>query len=44
VRWFFRVGGASGTVAKSMSAYDMAPPSATSRAAGFRRCSTSSST
>jgi hypothetical protein len=24
VRWFFRVGGASGTVAKSMSAYDMA--------------------
>lgn len=23
VRWFFRVGGASGTVAKSMSAYDM---------------------
>lgn len=23
-RWFFRVGGASGTVAKSMSAYDMA--------------------
>ncbi len=22
-RWFFRVGGASGTVAKSMSAYDM---------------------
>ena len=24
VRWFFRVGGASGSVAKSMSAYDMA--------------------
>ena len=24
VRWFFRVGGAAGTVAKSMSAYDMA--------------------
>ncbi len=24
VRWFFRVGGASGTVAKSISAYDMA--------------------
>ncbi len=24
VRWFFRVGGASGTIAKSMSAYDMA--------------------
>ena len=23
-RWFFRVGGAAGTVAKSMSAYDMA--------------------
>ncbi len=23
VRWFFRVGGASGTIAKSMSAYDM---------------------
>lgn len=23
-RWFFRVGGASGTVAKTMSAYDMA--------------------
>src|SRR5271156_5919690 len=23
-RWFFRVGGASGTIAKSMSAYDMA--------------------
>ena len=23
VRWFFRVGGAAGTVAKSMSAYDM---------------------
>ncbi|MDA0752846.1 MAG: hypothetical protein O2964_19275, partial [Verrucomicrobia bacterium] len=22
-RWFFRVGGASGTVAKTMSAYDM---------------------
>ena len=22
-RWFFRVGGASGTIAKSMSAYDM---------------------
>ena len=24
VRWFFQVGGASGTIAKSMSAYDMA--------------------
>src|SRR3954468_2208608 len=24
VRWFFRVGGAAGTVAKSISAYDMA--------------------
>src|SRR3954469_5626440 len=24
VRWFFRVGGAAGTIAKSMSAYDMA--------------------
>src|SRR3954449_488276 len=24
VRWFFRAGGAAGTVAKSMSAYDMA--------------------
>jgi hypothetical protein len=24
VRWFFRVGGAVGTVAKSISAYDMA--------------------
>ncbi len=24
VRWFFRVGAAAGTVAKSMSAYDMA--------------------
>ena len=24
VRWFFRVGGASGTIAKSISAYDMA--------------------
>ena len=24
VRWFFRVGGAAGTVAKTMSAYDMA--------------------
>src|ERR1700681_1471101 len=23
VRWFFRVGGAAGTIAKSMSAYDM---------------------
>ncbi len=23
MRWFFRVGGAAGTVAKSMSAYDM---------------------
>src|SRR5258705_2348034 len=23
-RWFFRVGGASGTIAKAMSAYDMA--------------------
>ena len=23
VRWFFRVGGAAGTVAKSISAYDM---------------------
>src|SRR5512142_1311140 len=23
-RWFFRVGGAAGTIAKSMSAYDMA--------------------
>ena len=23
-RWFFRAGGAAGTVAKSMSAYDMA--------------------
>lgn len=23
VRWFFRVGGASGTIAKSISAYDM---------------------
>ena len=22
-RWFFRVGGASGTIAKTMSAYDM---------------------
>src|SRR5213080_1731691 len=24
VRWFFRAGGAAGTIAKSMSAYDMA--------------------
>ena len=24
MRWFFRVGGAAGTVAKSISAYDMA--------------------
>src|SRR6186997_3314098 len=24
VRWFFRVGGAAGTIAKSVSAYDMA--------------------
>src|SRR3984885_3403002 len=24
VRWFFRVGGAAGTIAKSISAYDMA--------------------
>ena len=24
VRWFFQVGGAAGTIAKSMSAYDMA--------------------
>jgi len=24
VRWFFRVGAAAGTIAKSMSAYDMA--------------------
>jgi hypothetical protein len=23
LRWFFRVGGAAGTIAKSMSAYDM---------------------
>ena len=23
VRWFFRVGGGAGTIAKSMSAYDM---------------------
>ena len=34
VRWFFRVGGASGTVAKSMSAYDMAVSDAIYGSAG----------
>ncbi len=49
VRWFFRVGGAAGTIAKSMSAYDMTVSDAiygkadryVSRA-GCRRCSTTS--
>ena len=49
-RWFFRAGGAAGTVAKTMSAYDMAVSDAiygksdryVSRA-GCRRCSTTSS-
>ena len=49
VRWFFRVGGAAGTIAKSISAYDMTvsdaiygAASATSAARGWRRCSTTS--
>ena len=49
VRWFFRVGGAAGTIAKSISAYDMkvsdaiyGTASATSRASGSRPCSTTS--
>ena len=50
-RWFFRVGGAAGTIAKSISAYDMtvAPTPSTARAPatsagrGSRRCSTTSS-
>jgi hypothetical protein len=44
-RWFFHVGKASGTVAKTISAYDMAvsdaiygPPTATSAASVCRRC------
>ena len=50
VRWFFRVGGAAGTVAKSISAYDMAVSDAVYgkadryvSAGGFRACSTRSS-
>ena len=31
-RWFFHVGGAAGTVAKTMSAYDMAVSDAVNRA------------
>ena len=50
VRWFFRVGGAAGTIAKSMSAYDMAVSDAiygdvrTLRLprSGLSRCSTTS--
>ena len=50
VRWFFRVGGAAGTIAKSMSAYDMAVSDAiygkteryVCRGAARRRCSTTS--
>ena len=34
VRWFFRVGGAAGTVAKSISAYDMAVSDAVLRQGG----------
>jgi hypothetical protein len=34
VRWFFRVGGAAGTVAKSISAYDMAVSDAGVRQSG----------
>jgi hypothetical protein len=50
VRWFFRVGGAAGTIAKSISAYDMkvsdaiyVAASAMSRKADFRQCSTGNS-
>ena len=46
-RWFFRVGGAAGTIAKSISAYDMTVSDAIYGAAGryvsrqrSRRCST----
>ena len=46
-RWFFRVGGAAGTIAKSISAYDMTVSDAiygacgaTSAASAWRRCST----
>ncbi len=50
-RWFFRVGGASGTIAKSISAYDMTVSDSiygarrgTSAASGLeRRCSATSS-
>jgi len=48
-RWFFRVGGAAGTIAKSTSAYDMAVSdaiyghtSAMCRASGCSACSTTS--
>ena len=50
VRWFFRVGGAAGTIAKSISAYDMkvsdaiyGHASAMSRASDCRQCSTGNS-
>ena len=50
VRWFFRVGGAAGTIAKSMSAYDMAVSDAIygqaiamSAGSGSSRCSTMNS-
>ena len=49
-RWFFAVGGAAGTLAKTISAYDMGvsdgiygPTSATSAASVSRPCSTWSS-
>jgi hypothetical protein len=50
VRWFFRVGGAAGTIAKSISAYDVAVSDAVYgkadryvRPAGSRPCSTRNS-
>jgi hypothetical protein len=41
VRWFFRVGGAAGTIAKSISAYDMTVSDAIYGSA-YKRCSITS--
>src|SRR5437867_8003414 len=48
-RWFFHVGGAAGTVAKTISAYDMAvsdavygPVNVTLTGSGLKRCSETS--
>ena len=37
-RWFFSVGGAAGTVAKTISAYDMAAPGVNARAGVQSTC------